>query len=32
MEEQEISGAIAHHKVVFEGVAHKEKEKEMASV
>jgi assimilatory nitrate reductase catalytic subunit len=27
LEEQEISGAIAHHKVVYEGVAFKEKEK-----
>jgi assimilatory nitrate reductase catalytic subunit len=28
LKEQEISGAIAHHKVVYEGVAHKMKEKE----
>ncbi|QOP45310.1 molybdopterin oxidoreductase family protein [Sulfurimonas paralvinellae] len=32
LEEQEISGAIAHHKVIFEGVSHKEKEKEAVSV
>jgi len=27
LEKQEISGAIADHKVVYEGVTHKEKEK-----
>ena len=31
LEEQEVSGAIAHHKVLFEGVAFKERVKEVAT-
>jgi assimilatory nitrate reductase catalytic subunit len=32
LEEEAVSGAIAHHKVVYEGVAHKVKEKEEVGV